>query len=183
MSDTKWEYNRACPEAHLMQDAGEAKKETPMIDTTKADSWQRTVQDIFNEMHFSQKGMSEDQILLAVTILEMIEKRHSGFFCADVDLDGNPIAAMAEDTDPKSDDLEASENDNAALAAEEARFAPGSYGCHEALHMTSMLAETVGERLSAHPAIMQNPDWLALASRAEDTLHALYQAIGQLHMT
>lgn len=61
------------------------------------------------------------------------------------------------------------------------QFKPGSFGCHEAFHVASMLAETVDERLCQHPAVMLNPAWEEMAQRACEALHDLYQAIGQDH--
>ena len=62
-----------------------------------------------------------------------------------------------------------------------ARFAPGSFGCHEALHLAHVLADTVERHLAEHPAIQPRPEWLTQATRAADALHALYQAIGAVH--
>lgn len=67
-------------------------------------------------------------------------------------------------------------------AAKVARFAPGSFGCHEALHMASVLAEMVEARLCEHPAVQMVPEWKALADRAAAALHDLYQAIGARHL-
>lgn len=63
-------------------------------------------------------------------------------------------------------------------ADDAARFAPGTFGCHEALHMAHMLAEMVEERLCEHPAVRLVPEWKALSDRAATVLHDLYQAIG-----
>jgi len=60
-------------------------------------------------------------------------------------------------------------------------FQPGSYGCHEALHMASFFMESVDRGLVAHPTVTLNPEWFALASQAHDALFALYQAIGAAH--
>jgi hypothetical protein len=65
---------------------------------------------------------------------------------------------------------------------EAARFAPGSFGCHEALHMALVLSELVAERLGEHPAVRRDPAWKALADRASDALYDLYQAIGADHL-
>lgn len=62
------------------------------------------------------------------------------------------------------------------------KFVPGSYGCHEALHMSSFLAEAVSEQLCEHPAIEANPDWYRLASIAATALADLYQEIGAAHI-
>jgi len=61
-------------------------------------------------------------------------------------------------------------------------FAPGSFGCHEAMHMASVLMETVDERLCEHPAIKANPEWLELAQKARAYLFTLYQSIGDKHL-
>jgi hypothetical protein len=61
-------------------------------------------------------------------------------------------------------------------------FAPGTHGCHEALHVASILTDMVGERLMEHPAISANPEWFRLAEEAQEKLYELYQAIGALHM-
>ncbi|MDK1489401.1 hypothetical protein QN219_04935 [Sinorhizobium sp. 7-81] len=62
------------------------------------------------------------------------------------------------------------------------KFAPGTHGCHEALHVASMLGDFVDERLCNHPAVLLNPEWYRLASAAQDALFELYQAIGSAHL-
>lgn len=62
------------------------------------------------------------------------------------------------------------------------QFKPGSFGCHEALHMASVIAEMVDERLCQHPAISARPDWLQRAETACQALHDLYQEIGREHL-
>lgn len=64
---------------------------------------------------------------------------------------------------------------------EAAGFAPGTLGCHEALHMAAVLSAMVDRELAEHPAVMSNPEWKALADRAAATLADLYQAIGAKH--
>lgn len=61
------------------------------------------------------------------------------------------------------------------------KFAPGTMGCHEALHMANALADTLDRQLLTHPAIILNPAWYARVSRACDELGALYQEIGATH--
>lgn len=60
-------------------------------------------------------------------------------------------------------------------------YAPGSMGCHEALHMANMMADTLDRQLLTHPAILLNPAWYARVWRACDELGALYQEIGAVH--
>jgi hypothetical protein len=62
------------------------------------------------------------------------------------------------------------------------RYVPGTFGCHEAMHVASIFADDVGERLLDHGAIIQNPEWYALANRAFQALADLYQAIGAAHL-
>lgn len=67
-------------------------------------------------------------------------------------------------------------------AEELARNIPGSYGCHEALHVASLLAGHVDEELLSHPAIVSNKEWFRLAAEAHEKLFDLYQAIGNVHL-
>jgi len=62
-------------------------------------------------------------------------------------------------------------------------FQPGTFGCHEALHVSHMLAEMVDSYLCSHPAIQANPEWKAQADLAAQTLADLYQAIGAAHLS
>ena len=82
-------------------------------------------------------------------------------------------------------DSEIEEGRQQALAELEkeasAKFAPGSMGCHEALHMANMMADTLDRQLLTHPAIILNPVWYARVWRACDELGALYQEIGAVH--
>lgn len=62
------------------------------------------------------------------------------------------------------------------------QFEPGTYGCHEALHMASYFAGCVDTELCEHPAVLQNAHWLILAKRARDVLTELYTVIGKAHL-
>ena len=61
-------------------------------------------------------------------------------------------------------------------------YAPGTFGCHEALHMASFLDGAVNRSLLEHGAILANPEWFELAYRASSALGDLYQAIGAAHL-
>lgn len=61
-------------------------------------------------------------------------------------------------------------------------FAPGSFGCHEALHMACFLAEAVDEQLCEHPAVSANQEWFQLAVKAKQALSDLYNQIGKAHL-
>lgn len=62
-------------------------------------------------------------------------------------------------------------------------FKPGSFGCHEALHMASFFAGVVDEELCEHPAIKAREEWSELAHKAATALADLYQAIGRDHLS
>lgn len=61
-------------------------------------------------------------------------------------------------------------------------YAPGSYGCHEALHTASVVMDLVETSLIGHPAVAAKPEWKALAEKAHGALFDLYQAIGAEHL-
>ena len=69
-----------------------------------------------------------------------------------------------------------------AAVLDESKFAPGSMGCHEALHMANVLAGLVYEELVDHPAIRMQDEWRAKAETAADALADLYQMIGAAHL-
>ena len=59
---------------------------------------------------------------------------------------------------------------------------PGSFGCHELLDRTSMLADQVEQLVLSHPACVQDPHWYALADQAAAALRELYQSVGSEHL-
>jgi hypothetical protein len=62
------------------------------------------------------------------------------------------------------------------------QYKPGSFGCHELLDRTSLVADTVEQYVLNHPACVQNKDWFALAEQAVEALRELYQQIGAEHL-
>jgi hypothetical protein len=61
-------------------------------------------------------------------------------------------------------------------------FVPGSFGCHEAMHLASVFRDIIEEHLVDHPAVKAKPEWAALAEKAAATLSELHQAIGKEHL-
>jgi hypothetical protein len=57
-------------------------------------------------------------------------------------------------------------------------FKPGSFGCHELLDRTNLLADTLEQFVLSHPACLLNRDWYALADQAVAALRELYQRAG-----
>lgn len=62
------------------------------------------------------------------------------------------------------------------------RYKPGSFGCHELLDRTSILANAIEEQLLDHPSLVTDREWYALADRAATALQELYQRIGAEHL-
>jgi hypothetical protein len=61
-------------------------------------------------------------------------------------------------------------------------FAPGTLGCHEALHASWMMMDAFDRQVRSHAAIVLDPEFFQLASEAHERLFALYQAIGAKHL-
>lgn len=61
-------------------------------------------------------------------------------------------------------------------------FRPGTFGCHELLDRTSLLAEQVERAILSHPSCLQNREWYQLAWDASAALRELYQRIGSEHL-
>ena len=61
-------------------------------------------------------------------------------------------------------------------------YLPGSFGCHEALHLTSVILSVLNVHLTMHPAIQANPEWRNRVGEVEDMLAELYQEIGAAHL-
>lgn len=61
-------------------------------------------------------------------------------------------------------------------------YQPGTFGCHELLDRTSLVAEAVEREILSHPACIQNQGWFALAETAVSALQELYQQIGKAHL-
>lgn len=62
------------------------------------------------------------------------------------------------------------------------KFRPGSYGCHEALHVSSMLTDIAEAHLLKHPAILLDSELYRRARDIHGALFDLYQAIGEKHL-
>ena len=64
----------------------------------------------------------------------------------------------------------------------EAQYRPGSFGCHELLDRTCLLADQLEKSILSHPSCIQNAEWYALATSAVDSLRELYQRVGAEHL-
>lgn len=57
-------------------------------------------------------------------------------------------------------------------------YKPGSFGCHELLDRTNLVADNVEQFVLSHPACIQNAEWYGLADQAVTALRELYQRVG-----
>jgi hypothetical protein len=62
-------------------------------------------------------------------------------------------------------------------------YSPGSFGCHEALHVAYIMANMIDEQICQHLAVSQNPEWKNIADTARDLLHDLYHKVGASHLS
>ena len=62
------------------------------------------------------------------------------------------------------------------------QYAPGTFGCHEAMQTASVMLDMTDDQLLLHPAILANPEFYRLAGEVHEALFALYQAIGEKHL-
>lgn len=68
------------------------------------------------------------------------------------------------------------------ISFDESGFAPGTLGCHEALHAASIALDMVERQLLDHPSIVVRKDWYAKTVEAHQALFDLYQSIGGAHI-
>jgi hypothetical protein len=59
------------------------------------------------------------------------------------------------------------------------QFRPGTFGGHELLDRTALLAAGVEEYLLSHPACIEKQEWFALAGQAVAVLQELYQQVAR----
>jgi hypothetical protein len=64
------------------------------------------------------------------------------------------------------------------ISADDDNYRPGSFDCHEALHLAYVFADVVDRHLCEHPAIVRNPQWQKVANDAAAALAVLHQLIG-----
>lgn len=61
------------------------------------------------------------------------------------------------------------------------RFGPGSFGCHEAVHMTQAVVALIQRELVEHSAVLQDADWYRQVREAQELLHGAYQRAAEKH--
>ncbi|OJU50097.1 MAG: hypothetical protein BGO03_09510 [Mesorhizobium sp. 61-13] len=63
----------------------------------------------------------------------------------------------------------------------ETQFGPGSFGFHEAFHVSNMIVELMQRELLDHSAVLLDPEWYALVRSAQDSLYQAYLHAGRAH--
>lgn len=89
----------------------------------------------------------------------------------------NPVEEVEQDRQQRLAELNAEEGSDWVH-----RYKPGSFGCHELLDRTAILAEAIEAKLLAHPSCISDREWYTLAERAAAALHELYQQVGAEHL-
>ena len=64
----------------------------------------------------------------------------------------------------------------------ETRFAPGSFGYHEALHTTNLVVEVIEQQLLRHSAVLLDPFWYGKVREAQSLLYRAYSDMAQMHL-
>ncbi|GAA4175868.1 hypothetical protein [Shinella granuli] len=64
----------------------------------------------------------------------------------------------------------------------EERFGPGSFGCHEAMHVTQLVVDLIERQLVQHSAVLLNPVWYAQVREAQALLYRAYSAAADEHL-
>jgi hypothetical protein len=59
---------------------------------------------------------------------------------------------------------------------------PGTFGCHELLDRTALIADMLERHVLAHPACVANPGWYQLAEQSAAAIRELYQQVGAEHL-
>ena len=90
---------------------------------------------------------------------------------------GTPALDVEQERQQLADELRA---DHGPHWAEQ--YKPGSFGCHELLDRTSLVADLVEQHVLSHPSCVQNRAWFVLAERAVVALRELYQQVGVAHL-
>jgi len=81
---------------------------------------------------------------------------------------------MSEDEQFEADRIKKLEDNRKAWAKSNVdlddRFGPGSFGCHEAMHVAEILSGVVERELCNHSAVLRDPYWYKFARQAHDKL-------------
>lgn len=64
----------------------------------------------------------------------------------------------------------------------ETRFGPGSFGCHEAMHVTHLVVDLLERELVTHSAVLLDPYWYEKVREAQALLYSAYSRVADRHL-
>jgi hypothetical protein len=105
---------------------------------------------------------------------------------------GRRLGSSLSEREPPLATLPDAEQDRQRLLAEfqaendanwQEQYQSGSFGCHELLDRTTLVADMLEQHVLSHPACFSNAEWYALAEQAVAALRELYQRIGAEHLS
>ncbi|BCH14946.1 hypothetical protein [Mesorhizobium sp. L-2-11] len=64
----------------------------------------------------------------------------------------------------------------------ESRYGPGTFGCHEGVHVTKLVVDLIEDKLVNHGSVILNPYWFYCVREAQQLLYAAYSAVGGEHL-
>lgn len=64
----------------------------------------------------------------------------------------------------------------------ETRYGPGSFGYHEALHVTNLVVDLLERELAGHSAVLLDAFWYGKVREAQALLYSAYSQVAQDHL-
>jgi len=64
----------------------------------------------------------------------------------------------------------------------EVRYGPGSFGCHEAVHVTHLVIDLLDSQLANHSAVLLDPQWYSSIREAQSLLYRAYNVAAGKHL-
>lgn len=62
------------------------------------------------------------------------------------------------------------------------RYGPGSFGCHEAMHVTQVVVDLIEQELLSHSAVLLDAFWYGKVREARTLLRSAYNHVAQVHL-
>lgn len=62
------------------------------------------------------------------------------------------------------------------------RYGPGSFGCHEAMHVTQVVVDLMERELLSHSAVLLDSFWYGKVREAQALLRSAYNHVAEAHL-
>lgn len=62
------------------------------------------------------------------------------------------------------------------------RYGPGSFGCHEAMHVTQVVVDLIERELLSHSAVLLDSFWYGKVREAQALLRSAYTHVAEAHL-